>query len=181
MVIYIEINQLGGWYLSTIQYMQRSSHMCGAYFLSSRPPSMHSDPRIHGPLPRAPHQSPWLLQLNMASFRISFRPAVIGKAWRRQFGCQHRSFSVSSCRKTDGVFRDLTAARVIIPWIEALQRKRAGEAEGVKDTGPSTALTERDLSPKRMSDSYHSVILPLARDPWLSDTYLNVDGNIRCA
>ncbi|KAF2809346.1 acyl-coenzyme A thioesterase 9 [Mytilinidion resinicola] len=30
-----------------------------------------------------------------------------------------------------------------------------------------------------MSDSYHSVILPLAQDPWLLDTYLNSSGQIR--
>ncbi|KAL9097215.1 MAG: hypothetical protein Q9165_000642 [Trypethelium subeluteriae] len=30
-----------------------------------------------------------------------------------------------------------------------------------------------------MSDSYHSVVLPLAQDPWLLDTYLNSSGHIR--
>lgn len=30
-----------------------------------------------------------------------------------------------------------------------------------------------------MRDSYHRVILPLGRDPWLSDTYLNSSGHIR--
>lgn len=30
-----------------------------------------------------------------------------------------------------------------------------------------------------MSDSYHEVELPLAREPWLSDTYLNASGRIR--
>ncbi|RYP49921.1 hypothetical protein DL768_004457 [Monosporascus sp. mg162] len=30
-----------------------------------------------------------------------------------------------------------------------------------------------------MSDSYHRVILPLGRDPWLSDTYINATGHIR--
>ncbi|GAB7365253.1 hypothetical protein MBLNU230_g6336t1 [Neophaeotheca triangularis] len=30
-----------------------------------------------------------------------------------------------------------------------------------------------------MSDSYHSVVLPLAQDPWLLDTYLNASGHIR--
>lgn len=30
-----------------------------------------------------------------------------------------------------------------------------------------------------MSDSYHSVILPLAQDPWLLDSYLNASGHIR--
>ncbi|RYO97289.1 hypothetical protein DL765_011253 [Monosporascus sp. GIB2] len=30
-----------------------------------------------------------------------------------------------------------------------------------------------------MSDSYHRVVLPLGRDPWLSDTYINATGHIR--
>ncbi|KAK4496635.1 hypothetical protein PRZ48_012615 [Zasmidium cellare] len=30
-----------------------------------------------------------------------------------------------------------------------------------------------------MSDSYHSVVLPLAQDPWLLDTYMNSSGHIR--
>jgi len=30
-----------------------------------------------------------------------------------------------------------------------------------------------------MEDSYHKVVLPLARDPWLLDTYLNSSGHIR--
>ncbi|RYP72946.1 hypothetical protein DL769_004346 [Monosporascus sp. CRB-8-3] len=30
-----------------------------------------------------------------------------------------------------------------------------------------------------MSDSYHRIILPLGRDPWLSDTYINATGHIR--
>ncbi|EME44486.1 hypothetical protein DOTSEDRAFT_34901 [Dothistroma septosporum NZE10] len=30
-----------------------------------------------------------------------------------------------------------------------------------------------------MSDSYHSVMLPLAQDPWLLDTYMNATGHIR--
>ena len=35
------------------------------------------------------------------------------------------------------------------------------------------------MTPKRMEDSFHKVVLPLARDPWLLDTYLNSSGHIR--
>jgi acyl-coenzyme A thioesterase 9 len=35
------------------------------------------------------------------------------------------------------------------------------------------------LTPKRMDESYHSVVLPLAQDPWILDTYLNSSGHIR--
>ncbi|KAK8037984.1 hypothetical protein PG994_014751 [Apiospora phragmitis] len=38
---------------------------------------------------------------------------------------------------------------------------------------------ERDMSPKKMGDSYHRVVLPLGQDPWLSDTYINSSGHIR--
>lgn len=60
-----------------------------------------------------------------------------------------------------------------MPWIEALHQQQAGKA-AVEDT-----QTERDLSPKQMSDSYHRVVLPLGQDPWLSDTYINSSGHIR--
>lgn len=30
-----------------------------------------------------------------------------------------------------------------------------------------------------MADSYHSVVLPLAQDPWLLDSYMNSSGHIR--
>jgi len=118
----------------------------------------------------------------MALTRTSLSSKVLGRARRHQLFRCHRQFSIQSCRRTDGVFHELTAQRVAIPWIEALNKKRLQEKS--EDTaGPSKSAVpeKRDLSPKRMSDSYHSVILPLARDPWLSDTYLNVNGNIRCA
>ena len=60
-----------------------------------------------------------------------------------------------------------------MPWIEALRQQQEGKI-AVEDTD-----VERDLSPKRMSDSYHRVVLPLAQDPWLSDTYINSSGHIR--
>ncbi|KAK1078593.1 hypothetical protein LTR33_007106 [Friedmanniomyces endolithicus] len=90
-----------------------------------------------------------------------------------------RRFSVSAHSQTDGVFRDLTDQRVQTPWIEAFrQRQRKGQ-EAVQAKGVPQTPKDRDLSPKKMSDSYHSVILPLAQDPWLLDTYLNSSGHIR--
>lgn len=50
--------------------------------------------------------------------------------------------------------------------------------ESVVDTPEAK---EKRLKGKRMSESFHSVILPLARDPWLGDTYLNSSGHIRYA
>ncbi|KAF4976072.1 hypothetical protein FZEAL_7219 [Fusarium zealandicum] len=77
--------------------------------------------------------------------------------------------------QTDGVFRGLTDTRPRMPWIEALRRQQNDEAS----QNPDGSSKERDLSPKKMSDSYHRVVLPLGRDPSLSDTYLNSSGHIR--
>ncbi|KAI1799641.1 Thioesterase/thiol ester dehydrase-isomerase [Daldinia bambusicola] len=81
----------------------------------------------------------------------------------------------TACVRTDGVFRGLTDDRLPMPWIEARKQQQEG-----KDVASDEARSkERDLSPKKMSDSYHRVVLPLGRDPWLSDTYINSSGHIR--
>lgn len=69
--------------------------------------------------------------------------------------------------------------RVRTPWVEALRDQQQGNQQPGQPTGKPQVPKERDLPPKRMSDSYHSVVLPLARDPWLLDTYLNSSGHIR--
>ena len=79
-------------------------------------------------------------------------------------------------RRTDGVFRALTDARIAIPWITALRGSQSSEKVEGK---PGPNLCQRDLTPKRMQDSFHRVVLPLAQDKWLSDTYLNASGNLR--
>lgn len=94
-----------------------------------------------------------------------------------------RGFSSTASRSTDGVFRELTSARVPTPWIEALRREEVGLEvnEVVSDAKEAKEAKERRMVGKRMSESYHSVVLPLARDPWLGDTYLNSSGHIRYA
>lgn len=62
-----------------------------------------------------------------------------------------------------------------MPWIEAFRLQQEDKAARKPEDYPK----ERDLSPKRMSDSYHRVVLPLGQDPWLSDTYINSTGHIR--
>jgi acyl-coenzyme A thioesterase 9 len=90
-----------------------------------------------------------------------------------------RSFHSSTAQRTDGVFRELTAMRVRTPWIEALRKQQQEGSDSSAATGKQKVSSDRKLTPKRMSDSYHSVILPLAQDPWLLDTYLNSSGHIR--
>ncbi|KAH7268366.1 HotDog domain-containing protein [Fusarium solani] len=85
-----------------------------------------------------------------------------------------RSFHTTPWAQTDGVFPGLTDTRLRIPWIEALRIQ-----QGHKDAQASETPKERDLTPKKMSDSYHRVVLPLGQDPWLSDTYINSSGHIR--
>lgn len=72
-------------------------------------------------------------------------------------------------------------SRVKTPWIEALtksrEEERARTAGGTKDASETAAKV--DITPKKMSDSYYSVVLPLAQDKWLLDSYLNATGHIR--
>ncbi|KAK7555762.1 HotDog domain-containing protein [Phyllosticta citricarpa] len=90
-----------------------------------------------------------------------------------------REFSSTPTACTDGVFRDLTEARIQTPWIEALRKKQRDGEDPTRASGIPQVPANRKLEPKRMSDSYHRVILPLAQDPWLLDTYLNSSGHIR--
>ncbi|RMZ81359.1 hypothetical protein DV738_g2165, partial [Chaetothyriales sp. CBS 135597] len=53
------------------------------------------------------------------------------------------------------------------------------KAEVTAAGGDSKPAVQVDLRPKKMSDSYVSVVLPLAQDPWLLDKYANYTGQIR--
>jgi acyl-coenzyme A thioesterase 9 len=89
---------------------------------------------------------------------------------------QLRPFHSTMARGTiDGVFTGLTDGRLPMPWIEALRLQQ----EGKNPNSPETQPQERDLTLRKMSDSYHRVVLPLGQDPQLSDTYLNASGHIR--
>jgi acyl-coenzyme A thioesterase 9 len=108
-----------------------------------------------------------------ASSRCQVRPI------RRIYDCTGRSFHVSACSKTDGVFAALSEMRTKTPWVEAFRQKQREDEQGSKAGRQDNVPEERDLTPKKMSDSHHSVVLPLAQDPWLLDTYLNATGHIR--
>ena len=69
-----------------------------------------------------------------------------------------RSFSRSSQLRTDGVFRELTSQRTQMPWIEALRKQqREGNSSSEVQNTPQ-APVERDLTPKKMKDSYYRVV-----------------------
>lgn len=91
----------------------------------------------------------------------------------------HRAFHTTSPNRTDGVFRELTAQRLQTPWVEALRKQQEESRNGAEKPDTPQLPKERELKPKRMDDSYHKVVLPLAQDPWLLDTYLNSSGHIR--
>jgi acyl-coenzyme A thioesterase 9 len=71
--------------------------------------------------------------------------------------------------------------RTRIPFIEAFNKAKEDSSNPKSEEKPaSSPPSKRDnLPPKRMSDSYHKVFLPLARDPWLLDSYINSSGHIR--
>jgi acyl-coenzyme A thioesterase 9 len=75
-------------------------------------------------------------------------------------GCAptRRQFAASATRSTDGVFRALTENRVRTPWVEALKQKQQEGKDPTKASGVPETPSNRDLSPRSMSDSYHSVV-----------------------
>ncbi|KIX09380.1 uncharacterized protein Z518_00459 [Rhinocladiella mackenziei CBS 650.93] len=87
-----------------------------------------------------------------------------------------RLFHSTPARPTDGVYKALTEMRVRTPWIQALQERK--EAEN-NLAAQAAEFPKPDLTPRKMLDSYVSLVLPLSQDPWLLDTYANYTGQIR--
>ncbi|KAL2355627.1 HotDog domain-containing protein [Cryomyces antarcticus] len=106
-------------------------------------------------------------------------PARPTQVVARPYRLLDRKLHTTARCSTDGVFRALTESRIETPWIEALRKKQHEDLDPSKPSGKPESPTNRNLEPKKMSDSYHSVVLPLGRDPWLLDTYLNSSGHIR--
>lgn len=113
-------------------------------------------------------------RLVASAFRLEHPNATGGLS--RLYLASSRCFHASAGHRTDGVFRGLSDGRLQTPWIEAWKAQQKDKGAGIAHE----ETQERDLSPKKMSDSYHRVVLPLGRDPWLSDTYINASGHIRC-
>ncbi|KAL8681704.1 MAG: hypothetical protein Q9186_002221 [Xanthomendoza sp. 1 TL-2023] len=110
---------------------------------------------------------------------------VVGRAIKVEPRCPipfsggTRPLHVSPRWQTDGVFKELTEMRVRTPWIEALRKKEEDGIDPTKKSSIPATPSDRDLTPKSMSDSYHRVVIPLAQDPWLLDNYLNANGQMR--
>ncbi|TVY19515.1 Acyl-coenzyme A thioesterase 9, partial [Lachnellula arida] len=137
------------------------------------------------------------------SNRISQLPRLTSSLRATHLSARPKTRAFSACARcrTDGVYRELTAMRTSTPFIEAFKKQRDEKTKTQPvstETQPvSTDKVERDLSPKTMQDSHTKVvshmihipaqehtlivmqILPLARDPWLLDKYINSSGHIR--
>jgi hypothetical protein len=70
-------------------------------------------------------------------------------------------FHSSPNMHTDGVFRALTESRVKTPWIEAFRKQQHENGARTNVSSQSTSSANRKLEPKRMSDSFHSVVSKL--------------------
>lgn len=83
---------------------------------------------------------------------------VLRNAERSQRQSSLRYFSTTPRCRTDGVFRDLTDQRVQMPWVEALRKQQKEGHDPAETKGSPQTPTDRDLAPKKMKDSYHSVV-----------------------
>ena len=89
---------------------------------------------------------------------MAARPPIRRCLLRARQGIQpFRCLHTTPCRRTDGVFRELTDQRVQIPWIDAFRKKEKYGQEATRPSGKPETPSDRDLTPKKMSDSYHSV------------------------
>lgn len=92
----------------------------------------------------------------MASKRLAVRTLLrsraIGSLQAR------RTFSISAADRTDGVFRALTEERVQMPWVEAFRKQQTDGKAAHEPSGKPETPADRDLSPRKMQDSYHSVV-----------------------
>ncbi|KAJ5238519.1 hypothetical protein N7468_003138 [Penicillium chermesinum] len=107
---------------------------------------------------------------------LALGPTAHAVAAAQPHGCQSRDFHVSP--RNAASRPTWMPMRVKTPWIDALTQSREA-ARNAKEGGPAPKPVKPELTPKRMSDSYYSAVLPLAQDKWLLDTYLNASGNIR--
>ena len=71
---------------------------------------------------------------------------------------KQRQFHASPAYRTDGVYKDLTNMRVKTPWIEALRNKSEDGVDPTKQSSTPATPANRDLRPRKMSDSFHRVV-----------------------
>lgn len=67
-----------------------------------------------------------------------------------------RSFSSATTCYTDGVYKELTAMRTRIPFIDAFRKQQQDKTNTIPILAEIVA--KRDPSPKSMADSFHRVV-----------------------
>jgi len=98
-----------------------------------------------------------------------------------------RGFWASPQRATDGVYKELTEMRIRTPWIEALKKKQEEEQDPSMISKPPATLPDRDLRPKKMSDSFTRIVRMMRSLVFTSqsyrsftDIYIAVNGTPAC-
>ncbi|KAI5853946.1 HotDog domain-containing protein [Tricharina praecox] len=104
------------------------------------------------------------------------RTLLLPSLYAVRLGPARRQFSAIGRSSYDGVYKELQIMKLKMPWLQALAEAKAAPASAAATTAPQE---KKELVPKRMSDSYHELVLPLANDQWLVDTYINSSGNLR--
>lgn len=79
-------------------------------------------------------------------------------AARKRQHLPFNSFHAAATSFTDGVYSALTEMRVNTPWVEALRQKRELEDDVGEKQWIRTTSLDRDLTPKKMSQSYHRLV-----------------------
>lgn len=78
--------------------------------------------------------------------------------WTRTPVRGQKLFHTTAICQTDGVYQELTAMRVKTPFIEALRRQKEEGNDPQKRPSTPAAAPNRELTPKKMSDSYYRVV-----------------------
>lgn len=95
----------------------------------------------------------------MKNFRYLRRVQLVDMRQSMRVNHQHpQRLHATPSLLTDGVYKDLTEMRVRTPWIEALRKQRQEGIDPTKKSGTSATPADRDLTPKKMSDSFHRVV-----------------------
>ena len=119
-------------------------------------------PTTHQPLQNTSISLPRRIDsINMNAFGCSKRTGRFCSLVRRRISYQHwhsRQFHTTRSLPTDGVYNALTEMRVKTPWIEALKKQRQQGIDPTSKSDTPATPANRDLTPKKMSDSFHRVV-----------------------
>lgn len=93
----------------------------------------------------------------IAALRTTLRAAVQSSPPVCRQPQVNRRFSACTSRLSNSDYDKLTAIRTSVPFIEAFRQAKAEREGKVSPEGPKEA-PKIDMTPKRMSDSYHRVV-----------------------